>query len=210
MTRLKTWEGSESLIGHSRISDTDLVTLVEDGGATWRHSALVAALIHIHRVSPRSARRAVATAIDRGIIARTGVFYCTPRAVTIKSGDHAGSANAHQPRRPIVMESRSLIQDSTHRYCRVDRRDLLERLRGRDWRYSELLVTICDTYGCAESTARRNISLALRSGYLERGPAGYHVTSAAESGLSEYGCLDGLEGMRFARFCGGRPGLGLR
>ena len=185
------------------------MALVEDGGATWRHSALVAALIHIHGVSPRSARRAVASAIDRGILTRTGMFYSTPGAVRVKSGDHISSAEPYQPRYPVVVTCTSLVQNSTQRYRRVDRRDLLERLRGRDWRYSELLVTICDRYGCAESTARRNIGLALRSGYLQQGPSGYRVTDAAESRLSEYGRLRGPEGMRFARYCSGRPGLGI-
>jgi len=192
-----------------RISDIHLLALVEQGGGTWRHSALVAALIHIHRVSPRSARRAVANAIDRGIIVRAGMFYGTPEAISSTSVDRIDAARPRQPRPPVGVESMSLVHTSTSRYRRVDRRDLLERLRGRDWRYSALIATICNSYGCAESTARRNISLALRSGYLERGAAGYHVTNAAESRLSEYGRLDGLEGMRFARYCSGRPGLGI-
>lgn len=196
-------------MGHSRVSDAELAALLRDGGATWRHSALVAALVHIHRMSPRSARRMLASALGRGIIVRVGVFYGTPEGICTAPGDGIGSARPNQPSNSIVVECESLVHDSTHRYRRVDRRDLLEYLRGREWRYSELILAICGRYGCAESTARRNISLALQSQYLARGAAGYHVTCAAESGLSEFGRLDGLEGMRFARFCSGRPGLGV-
>jgi hypothetical protein len=203
-------------MAHSSVPDADLVALLGDGGATWRHSALVAALVHIHGVSPRSARRAVANALGRGIIARVGVFYSTaeaistaPEAISTGPQDGIGSAGPNQQSALSVVECESLVQSSTHRYRRVDRRDLLECLRGRGWRYSELILTICSRYGCAESTARRNVSLALQSQYLARGVAGYHVTSAAESGLREFGRLDGLEGMRFARFCSGRPGLGM-
>lgn len=197
------------MAAHPRISDTDIMTLVDAGGATWRHSALVAALMHIHGVSPRSARRAVAKAIDRGIIARSGMFYATPEAMSTNSTDQIDSERPGRPCGTIAVECKSLVHTSTRRYRRVDRRDLLERLRGRTWRHSELLATICDNYGCAESTARRNVSLALRSGYLARGPDGYHMTTAAEAQLREYGRLHGLEGMRFARYCSGRPGLGL-
>jgi hypothetical protein len=194
---------------HSRISDRDLFSLVEDGGATWRYSALVAAVVHVHRVSPRSARRVVSKAVDRGVIARTGMFYGTPEAVSTTSADNIDLAKPRQPCVPQVVKPNSLLHTSTHRYRRVDQRDLLERLLGRNWRYSELLAMVCGSYGCAESTARRNISHAVRFGYLERGHSGYHVTATAESQLSQYGRLGGLEGMRFARYCSARPGLGL-
>ena len=196
-------------MAHSRVSDTELVALLEDGGATWRHSALVAALVHIHGTSPRSARSVLASAIGRGIIARVGLFYGTPEEMPSDSVDRIGSTGPNRRSESLVEECESLIQHSTHRYRRVDRRDLLEHLRGRDWRYSEMILAICSRYGCAESTARRNILLALQSEYLARGTAGYHVTSVAESRLREFGRLDGLEGMRFARFCSGRPGLGV-
>jgi hypothetical protein len=195
----------------SRVSDAELVALVENGGGTWRHSALVAALVHIHGLNPRSARRVVANALSRGTLARVGLFYGTPVTMADRSIDRIRSAAPTQPPQPpdsVQLERESLVHSSTQRYRRVDRRDLLEHLRGRDWRYSELLLAISERYGCAESTARRNISLALQSGYLDRGAAGYRVTGAAESRLREFGRLHGLEGLRFARFCSGRPGLG--
>ena len=195
-------------MAQSRVSEAELVDLLQDGGSTWRHSALVAALVRIHGVSPRSARRIVANALDRGTIARVGLFYGTLDTACSAPDDGIGLGRPNQSPDSVDEECESLVQSSTHRYRRVDRRDLLEHLRGRDWRYSELLLAISNRYGCAESTARRTVSLALRSGYLERGIAGYHVTSAAESGLREFGRLHGLEGMHFARFCGGRPGVG--
>jgi hypothetical protein len=102
------------------------------------------------------------------------------------------------------------VHDSTRRYCRVDRLVLLERLRGRSWRYGELIAAICDWFGCAESTARRNLRLALDYEYVERVSCGYHITPLAQSQLEAYGCLTGAEGLRFARYCSGRPGLHLR
>lgn len=134
---------------------------------------------------------------------------CHARSNVNQLTDQIDSERPGRPCGTIAVECKSLVHTSTRRYRRVDRRDLLERLRGRTWRHSELLATICDNYGCAESTARRNVSLALRSGYLARGPDGYHMTTAAEAQLREYGRLHGLEGMRFARYCSGRPGLGL-
>jgi hypothetical protein len=102
------------------------------------------------------------------------------------------------------------VHDATRRYRRVNRVDLLNRLQGNDWRYGEIVAAICEWYGCAESTARRNLKLGLEYGYIQRGLSGYRVTPLGESQLRMYGQLTGIEGVRFARYCSGRPALRLR
>ena len=83
-------------------------------------------------------------------------------------------------------------------------------MQRRDWRYGDLIAAICEWFGCAESTARRNLLLALQYNYIERLPSGYRLTQLAETQLEMYGRLTGVEGFRFARYCSGRPGLHLR
>ena len=193
-----------------RVSDAVLVALVGDGGGTWRHTALIAALTHAYGCDPRSARRIVASAIERGVIARTGPLYGTadsrPCQARARRTANPETPLGRKPAPPIV----AVVHDATQRYRRVDRHDLLTRLQGRDWRYGDLIAAISEWYGCAESTARRNLLLALQYNYIERSPSGYRLTQLAEAQLEMYGCLTGLEGFRFARYCSGRPGLHLR
>lgn len=88
-----------------QVSDADLVALVGDGGATWRHTALIAALTHAYGCDPRSARRIVASAIERGVIIRTGFLYGTPdtrprRARSRPTADPEAPVGARLPRIP--------------------------------------------------------------------------------------------------------------
>ena len=96
-----------------RVSDADLVALVGDGGGTWRHTALIAALTHAYGCNPRSARRIVASAIERGVIARTGSVYGT--------ADMASTPCSSLPHR----QSRDASRDeaSAPNRCRRPRRD---------------------------------------------------------------------------------------
>ena len=192
-----------------RVSDADLVALVGDGGGTWRHTALIAALTHGYGCNPRSARRIVARAIERGVITRTdsvyGVADTSPRQACSRPTATLETPLGTKPAPQIV----AVVHDATQRYRRVDRHDLLTRLHGRDWGYGDLIASICEWYGCAESTARRNLSLALRYNYIERLPSGYRLTPLAEAHVKMYGRLTGVEGFRFARYCSGRPGLHL-
>ena len=193
-----------------RVSDADLVALVGNGGGTWRHTALIAALTHAYGCNPRSARRIVASAVERGVIARTGSAYDTaewrPRHARPCPNLNRETPFETKPAPPIL----AVVHDATQRYRRVDRHDLLTRMQRRDWRYGDLIAAICEWYGCAESTARRNLLLALQYNYIERLPSGYRLTQLAEAQLEMYGRLTGLEGFRFARYCSGRPGLHLR
>jgi hypothetical protein len=125
----------------------------------------------------------------------------------MQRGDTVGRDPSHQAHPPHRCTVR--IHDSTRRYRRVNRLDLLDRLSGRDWRYGEMLTAICQWYGCAESTARRNIRLAIEYNYIQQVSDGYRITPLAESQLEVYGRLMGAEGIRFARYCSGRPGLHL-
>ena len=193
----------------TQVSDAELVALVEDGGATWRHTALVAAITHTYACNPRTARRIIASAIDRGLIARTGSLYGAtgprPRHPRFRS-----AANRQTPIGPEpLIPTHALVHAATPRYRRVDRHDLLTRLSGRDWRYAQLLTAIREWYGCSESAARQNLSLALRYNYIVAVPTGYRITELAEAQLRMYGRLTGIDGLRFARFCSGRPGLHL-
>jgi hypothetical protein len=193
-----------------RVSDADLVALVGDGGGTWRHTALIAALTHAFGCNPRSARRIVTSAIERGVITRTGALYGTvdrrPRQARSRPTATRETPIGTKPAFPIL----AVVHDATQRYRRVDRHELLTRLQGRDWRYGDLIAAICRWYGCAESTARRNLSLALQYNYIERLPSGYCLTQLAEAHVDMYGRLTGVEGFRFARYCSGRPGLHVR
>jgi hypothetical protein len=80
-------------------------------------------------------------------------------------------------------------------------------MQGRTWRYTEMIDAVCRTNGCQTSTARWNLRLALAYGYVQRVDGGYQLTGEAVTQLARYGRLDGVDGVRFARFCSGRPGL---
>src|SRR6476646_10273565 len=127
-----------------RVSDADLVALVGNGGGTWRHTALIAALTHAYGCDPRSARRIVASAVQRGVIARTGSAYDTAES----RPRPARPCPNPSPETPYRMKPEpavpALVHDATQRFRRVDRHDLLTRLQRGDWRYGDLIAAICE------------------------------------------------------------------
>jgi hypothetical protein len=84
---------------------------------------------------------------------------------------------------------------------------MLGLLEGGEHRYSRVISIVCDEFNCCPSTARANLNHALAYGYVERAADGYRLTPDAIRGLKTFGRLEGTEGVRFARFCAGRPGL---
>lgn len=181
------------------ISQAELCSLIDAGGGTWRHTSLSAAITRLCGCSDQTARRILHKAIASGAITnRYGIYETAPppdepkRQLTAAPTSHARSMRA---------------TNSTGRRRHVARHQLLAMLRGQCWRYGKLIALIQDEFGCCESTARDNIRQGLNFGYLERSATGYRLTGLAIRGLDTYGRLEGREGVRFARYCSGRPGL---
>lgn len=180
------------------ITSADLASLIADGGSTWRHTALTAALVRIYGCSERTARRSISQARAAGIIKTTGGVYEVARP------DPTSKPPAHPRARPIAG---SHITNSTGRRHHVDRRKFLELLRRAPMTYTELTAATCTRFGCSPTTARDNLTTAKRYGYVEKVAGRYQLTQDGERGLDSFGRLTGREGVRFARFCSGRPGL---
>lgn len=182
------------------ISQAELLKLVDAGGGTWRHTSLSAALTRICGCSERTARRILHEAIASGAITkRYGIYETAPPPGQSRRQPSPGVRTSHARRLRVT--------NSTGRRRHVARYQLLAILRGQCWRYGKLIALIQDEFGCCESTARDNIRQALGFGYLERSATGYRLTALAIRGLDTYGRLEGREGVRFARYCSGRPGL---
>jgi hypothetical protein len=182
-----------------RVSDQALLDLLAAGGATWRHSALTAALCRISGCSERTARRTLAQAVHRGIVSTRGGVY-RPASEPRQTGSNSRPSEAVSP------PARARVVNTTGRRAHVDRHHLLVLIQSQSWRYTDLINAVCQTFGCHSSTARWNLRLALTYGYIRRGDHGYQLTAEADAQLAQYGRLIGLEGVRFARFCSGRPG----
>ena len=177
----------------------DLRTLVAEGGGTWRHTALCAALVRVFGCSERTARRAISQGLAAGVLNRDGGWY---HAV-----DASPPPQLETRSHPSHNSARAAISISTSRPHRVDRRRMLELLKGRTYRYTDVIALLCNEFGCSQSTARGNLRHALSYGYLEHDPAGYRLSNEAIRLLASFGQLEGVKGVRFARFCAGRPGL---
>jgi hypothetical protein len=83
----------------------------------------------------------------------------------------------------------------------VDRHELLRLVATREWIYRDLLAAIGDRFNCDESSARRNIKLAIDYGYIQRVDRTCMITERAKAQLEAYGRLRSREGARFAHFC---------
>jgi hypothetical protein len=177
----------------------DLRGLVAAGGGTWRHTSLCATLVRLHRCHERTARRIIRDALAAGFLTNEGGWYRVADGVT--NSRLPSRSRGSTPARAVA--SPSFIA----RPQRVDRLRMLQLLQGRTSRYSDVISTLCCEFGCCQSTARANLKHALTYGYIERVPDGYRLSPEGIQGLESFGRLDGTEGVTFARFCAGRPGL---
>lgn len=177
----------------------DLRALVAAGGGTWRHTALCATLVRLYGCHERTARLTLRRALSAGVLTNHGGWYRT-------ADPEPDSEPSVRSPRSIVPSTPVLVSNSTARPHRVDRHRMLQLLQGPPSRYTDVISTLCDEFGCCQSTARANLNRALRDGYLERTQTGYRLTPEARHGLDSFGRLEGVKGVQFARFCSGRPG----
>ena len=186
-----------------KVPDDRLIELVRAGRGTWRHSALGAAISYTFGCHPRYARTVIAKAVERGIVVKDDVFYRLPEparpSTTPRQSKPAGFA--HPPMTP------SQVNRGTGHWHHLNRRLLLETLRGRSLKSGQIEAIGMDMFGSCDNSVRITLKYALAYGYLARdSKRRYTVTPLAEEQLDRYGQLEGVEGVAFARFCAGKPG----
>src|SRR5689334_6345138 len=124
-----------------KVSDQALLDLLAAGGATWRHSALTAALSRISGCSERTARRTLAQAVHRGIVS-THAGSSRPGPKPHRAGSKGGPSAAVSP------PARARVVNTPGRRAHVDRHHLRVLIQSQTWRYTDLINAVSQTFGC--------------------------------------------------------------
>ena len=187
-----------------KVPDDRLISLVRDGGATWRYSALSAAITHTFNCREQTARLSLSRALRRGdLVVRDGFYGVAGRYDSNSPIPPALPAPGYAA--PAITPLHTNRGTGDH-FGHVHRLELLRRLQAKkQWRSMDIVAIACE-HGATNFTALRTIKYALAYGYLTRENKRYSLTPLAIEQIGQYGQLQGVEGVTFARFCSRVPG----